>query len=58
MNDYSDVGVIYILTNKAFSNLVKIGYADDLIRRVNQLNSSDALPYPLRFTHIMECRVV
>lgn len=46
MNDYSDVGVIYILTNKAFSNLVKIGYADDLIRRVNQLNSSDALPYP------------
>lgn len=46
MNDYNNAGVIYILTNKAFSNLVKIGYADDLNRRVNQLNSSDALPYP------------
>lgn len=40
------MGVIYILTNKAFSNLVKIGYADDLSKRVAQLNSSDALPYP------------
>ena len=40
------MGAIYILTNKAFSNLVKIGYADDLSKRVAQLNSSDALPYP------------
>ena len=46
MNNYKSKGVIYILTNKAFSNLVKIGYADDLERRVAQLNSSDALPYP------------
>lgn len=40
------MGVIYILTNRAFKNLVKIGYADDLNKRVAQLNSSDALPYP------------
>lgn len=39
------MGVIYILTNRAFQNLVKIGYADDLNKRVVQLNSSDALPY-------------
>lgn len=53
MNDYNNAGVIYILTNKAFSNLVKIGYADDLNRRVNQLNSSDALPYPFEVLCIL-----
>lgn len=46
MDSCKNMGVIYILTNKAFSNLVKIGYADDLEKRVAQLNSSDALPYP------------
>lgn len=46
MNEYSNVGYIYILTNKSFPNYVKIGYADDVNRRVDQLNSSDAVPFP------------
>jgi len=40
------VGVIYILVNPAFSNLVKIGYADDVEKRMKSLNSSSGLPDP------------
>lgn len=46
MNEYNNAGYIYILTNKSFPNYVKIGYADDVNRRVDQLNSSDAVPFP------------
>lgn len=38
-------GVIYILTNPSFPSYVKIGYADDVDARVNQLNSSSAVPF-------------
>lgn len=41
-------GVIYILTNPAFPTYVKIGYADDLERRLKQLNSSAAVPFAFR----------
>lgn len=37
-------GVIYILTNPSFPDYVKIGYADDVIERVNQLNRSECTP--------------
>ena len=40
------VGVIYILVNPAFQNLVKIGYADDVEKRIKSLNSSSGLPDP------------
>lgn len=40
------VGVIYILVNPAFPNLVKIGYADDLDKRLKQLNRNSGLPDP------------
>ncbi len=40
------VGLIYILVNPAFSNLVKIGYADDVEKRMKSLNSSSGLPDP------------
>lgn len=39
-------GVIYILVNPAFPNLVKIGYSDDIMRRLRDLNSNSALPDP------------
>lgn len=38
-------GVIYILTNPSFREYVKIGYADDVKKRVDELNASTAVPY-------------
>lgn len=38
-------GVIYILTNPAFPKYVKIGYAQDLEKRLKQLNRSETIPY-------------
>ena len=41
-------GVIYILTNPSFPEYVKIGYADDMDRRLQQLNRSECIPYAFR----------
>lgn len=41
-------GVIYILTNPSFPQLVKIGYADNVEERVNILNRNHGLPYSFR----------
>lgn len=41
-------GVIYILTNPSFPQLVKIGYADNVEERVNILNRNSGLPYSFR----------
>ncbi len=41
-------GVIYILTNPSFPELVKIGYADNVEERVNILNQNPGLPYSFR----------
>ena len=40
------VGVIYILENPAFPNLVKIGYADDVEKRMATFNRNSGLPDP------------
>ena len=40
--------VIYILTNPSFPQFVKIGYADDVIGRVEMLNRNPGLPYSFR----------
>jgi len=40
------VGGIYILVNPAFSDLVKIGYADDVAKRMKIFNSNSGLPDP------------
>lgn len=41
------LGYIYILTNNAFkSDIVKIGYADNVEARVKELNYSSSLPLP------------
>ena len=41
-------GVIYILTNPSFPEYVKIGYADDLNQRLEQLNRSECIPFAFR----------
>lgn len=38
-------GVIYILTNPSFPEYVKIGYADDVEKRLSQLNRSECIPF-------------
>ncbi len=40
------VGAIYILVNPAFPTLVKIGYADDVQKRMKTLNSNSGIPDP------------
>ena len=47
-------GVIYVLTNPAFPEYVKIGYADNLERRLGELNRSEALPFAFRVYAIYE----
>ena len=44
----SDKGVIYILTNPSFPEYVKIGYADDINKRLVQLNRSECIPFAFR----------
>lgn len=41
-------GVIYILTNPSFPEYVKIGYADNIQRRLKQLNQSECIPFAFR----------
>lgn len=41
-------GVIYILTNPSFPQYVKIGYADDVYQRLEQLNRSECIPFAFR----------
>ena len=41
-------GVIYILTNPSFPDYVKIGYADDVNKRLINLNRSECIPFAFR----------
>ncbi len=41
-------GVIYILTNPSFPEFVKIGYADDITRRLAELNRTECTPFAFR----------
>ena len=53
------MGVIYILTNPAFPQYVKIGYADDMERRLITLNRSECIPFSFRVyaTYEVESRL-
>ena len=52
-------GYIYILTNPSFPDYVKIGYADDINNRLNQLNKSECTPFAFRVyaTYEVDCRL-
>ncbi len=41
-------GFIYILTNPSFPQYVKIGYADNVEKRLEQLNRSECVPFAFR----------
>lgn len=41
-------GYIYILTNPSFPEYVKIGYAEDVERRLRELNRSECIPFAFR----------
>lgn len=41
-------GFIYILTNPSFPDYVKIGYADDVQKRLKQLNRTECTPFAFR----------
>lgn len=41
-------GVIYILTNPSFPKYVKIGYSDNVERRIDELNRSECIPFAFR----------
>lgn len=43
-----NTGYIYILTNPSFPEYVKIGYADDMDKRLKQLNRSECVPFAFR----------
>lgn len=47
-------GVIYILTNPSFPDYIKIGYADNLQNRLDQLNRSSAVPFAFRAYAVYE----
>ena len=42
------MGCIYIFTNPSFPEYVKIGYADDVDKRLKQLNRSECIPFAFR----------
>lgn len=44
----SKAGVIYILTNPSFPAYVKIGYADNVDKRLVDLNRSECIPFAFR----------
>lgn len=47
-------GYIYILTNPSFPQYVKIGYADNIEKRLSQLNRSECIPFAFRVYAVYE----
>lgn len=48
LNNKNHKGYIYILTNPSFPDYVKIGYADNIYKRLQQLNNSECTPFAFR----------
>lgn len=49
-------GFIYILVNRSFPDYVKIGYADNVERRLKELNSSECVPFSFQVYATYEVR--
>lgn len=47
-------GVIYILTNPSFPDYIKIGYANDIEKRLKQLNRSGTVPFDFQLYAVYE----
>lgn len=47
-------GFIYILTNPSFPQYIKIGYTDNVKKRLDQLNRSECTPFAFRIFAIYE----
>ncbi len=54
----STKGVIYILTNPSFPQYIKIGFAKDVKKRLDSLNSSSAIPFAFRIYATYEVEMV
>ena len=54
MSNAQKQGVIYILTNPSFPEYVKIGYVNDIEKRLKQLNRSEAIPFAFRVYAVYE----
>lgn len=54
MKKDQEKGVIYIFTNPSFPEYVKIGYAEDVNKRLDTLNNSTAVPFAFRVYTIYE----
>ncbi len=54
MTEKKNNGVIYILSNPSFPEYVKIGYADDLQKRLKELNRSECIPFAFRVYAVYE----
>lgn len=50
----SKKGVIYILTNPSFPEYIKIGYAKDIEKRLQQLNRNETIPFAFRAYAVYE----
>lgn len=48
MEESKNCGVIYILTNPSFPKYVKIGYSDNIEKRLTELNRSECIPFAFR----------
>jgi len=51
------MGYVYIMTNPDWPDLVKIGYADDVNRRLAQLNTAVPRPYSVYATYEVQRRL-
>lgn len=47
-NTLINEGCIYVLTNPSFPQYVKIGYTDNIEKRLEQLNRSECIPFAFR----------
>ena len=48
MKSMPAIGVLYVLTNQAFPDYVKVGFAEDVTTAVKQMNNTNPAPFPYK----------